>query len=76
MNKFELYVAGAILIGEGILAKLLIDSHNKQIDALIEKGYGTIGWDAFMGLRERQERVEYNKRWDEYWGKQKESQKA
>jgi len=76
MNKFELCVAGAILIGEGILAKLLIDSHNKQIDALIEKGYGTIGWDAFMGLRERQERVEHNKRWDEYWEKQKESQKA
>jgi len=76
MNKFELYLAGAILIGEGILAKLLIDSHNKQIDALIEKGYGIIGWDAFMGLRERQERVEYNKRWDEYWEKQKESQKA
>ena len=75
MNKFELYVAGAILIGEWILAKLLIDSHNKQIDALIEKGHGTIGWDAFMGLRERQERVEYNKRWDEYY-KEKESQKA
>lgn len=75
MNKFELYVAGAILIGEGILAKLLIDSHNKQIDALIAKGYGTIEWDAFMGHRERQERAEYNKRWDEYWKKQ-ESQKA
>lgn len=76
MNKFELGVAGAILIGEGILAKLLIDSHNKQIDALIAKGLGTIDYDSFMGIRARKEEAEYERRMDEWRAKYEKSGEA
>lgn len=76
MNKWALGAVGAILVGEGILAKMIVESHNRLIDAMEHADHHFFEYWHYMGWREHEERAEYNKRWDEFRKKQKASQKA
>lgn len=67
MKNIALYLMGLVLLGEGVVIKILIDSHNRQIDAIVDKGNTPIRYYHYMGIRERQEKAQYDKEWDEYW---------
>ena len=66
MDKVTIGLGAAVLIGEGILAKLVIDSHNQIIDCISEAKHTQMNYWYYMGLRKREEAKDYKKRMNEY----------
>lgn len=68
MNKIIRNLLIGNIVGECVICYLIIQSHNKQIEAMIDRARGlTIHVTSYMGLRERKEYKAWKKEYDEIW---------